>query len=87
MERVRADSLGQLRHNVNNLTRAFIFVVYPSMVTFKENLSTIFFSIRLIWGKSALKFEMHISLIQELLITLQSPAAQAFSNFFKYLNK
>ena len=68
---------------IGNLTRGFNFVVYPSMVTFKENLSMIFSQSDLYGVKMSEKnFEMHISPIRGLLIALQSPAAQTFSNFF-----
>ena len=72
MERVRADSLGQLRHNVNNLTRGFIFVVYPSMVTCKENLSIVFFHSNLYGVKISEKnFETDTNRIRGLFIALK----------------
>jgi hypothetical protein len=53
------------------------------MVNFKENLSMKFSQSDLYGVKKSEKFfEMHIKPLRGLLIALQSPAAQTFSDFF-----
>ena len=68
---------------VKFLTRGFTFVVYPSMVTCKENLSIIFFYSYLYGVKISEKiFETNTNPIRGLFIALKSPAAQNFSKIF-----
>ena len=64
------------------VTLGFIFGVYLSMVTLEENLSMMFSQPDVYQLKmSEENFETHISPIRELLIALQSLAAQTFHFF------